>query len=62
MKDKTEAAYRRTDLFDKRRDLMALWAQFVTTKTAAVVPIPSLNRSGFPGLNRLGFAAHPLHT
>jgi integrase len=35
--DKTEAAYRRTDLFDRRRDLMDLWAQFVTTTPAKVL-------------------------
>ena len=28
LKDKTEAAYNRTDLFDKRRELMDPWAQF----------------------------------
>ena len=39
VKDKTEAAYLRTDLFDKRRDLMALWAQFVTSTPADVIPI-----------------------
>lgn len=39
LKDKTEAAYNRTDLFDKRRDLMALWAQFANSTPAVVVPI-----------------------
>ena len=39
VKDKTEAAYRRTDLFDKRRDLMDRWAQFVTSTPAVIVPI-----------------------
>jgi integrase len=29
IKDKTEAAYRRGDLFDKRRDLMIAWSRFV---------------------------------
>jgi len=29
LKDKVEAAYRRTDLYDKRRELMQLWAKFV---------------------------------
>ncbi len=28
IKDRTEAAYSRTDLFDKRRDVMAQWADF----------------------------------
>ncbi len=35
VKNKTEAAYRRSDLFDKRRDLMNAWAKFATTFTAA---------------------------
>lgn len=30
IKDKTEAAYRRGDLFEKRRDLMATWAAYAT--------------------------------
>ncbi len=29
--DQTEAAYRRGDLFDKRRELMALWAKYIET-------------------------------
>ena len=29
VKDKTEAAYRRGDLFELRRDLMAAWAEFI---------------------------------
>jgi integrase len=32
IKDKTEAAYNRTDLFDKRRELMADWAGYCTGK------------------------------
>ena len=28
--DRVEAAYRRSDLFEKRRDLMAAWAAYVT--------------------------------
>ena len=31
VKDKTEAAYNRTDLFKKRRDLMTAWAKYCTT-------------------------------
>lgn len=34
--DKVEAAYRRGDLFDKRKKMMADWAKFITTP--AVVP------------------------
>ena len=30
VRDKTEAAYRRTDLFEKRRDLMYAWARYAT--------------------------------
>lgn len=37
LKDKTEAAYNRTDLFDRRRDLMTTWAAFATAKPADVV-------------------------
>jgi integrase len=40
--DKTEAAYQRGDLFEKRRRLMAEWARYcasVTTTTGAVVPL-----------------------
>ena len=29
--DQTEAAYRRGDLFDKRRELMTLWAKYIET-------------------------------
>ena len=29
--DKVEAAYRRGDLFEKRRQLMAAWARYVAT-------------------------------
>jgi hypothetical protein len=43
VKDKTEAAHRRGDLFEKRRDLMATWAAFLTANEATVIP---LRRSG----------------
>jgi integrase len=39
VKDKTEAAYRRGDLFEKRRELMATWAAFVAGNKASVVPL-----------------------
>ena len=32
IKDKTEAAYNRTDLFEKRRELMVTWADYCTGK------------------------------
>jgi integrase len=33
VRDKTEAAYNRTDLFDRRRELMDAWSAFVTAKS-----------------------------
>ena len=39
LRDKTEAAYNRTDLFDRRRELMDAWTRFATTKPADVVSI-----------------------
>jgi integrase len=39
----TEEAYRRGDLFEKRRHLMSQWAAFIATKPAAgnIVPLPA---------------------
>ena len=34
LRDRTEAAYHRTDLFDRRRELMASWSAYATSKTA----------------------------
>ena len=39
VKNKVEAAYLRTRLFDKRRDLMDAWSQFATQPAAQVVRI-----------------------
>jgi integrase len=39
LQNKVEAAYNRTDLFDKRRKLMESWAAFATAPTAKVVAI-----------------------
>ena len=39
LRDKTEAAYHRTDLFDRRRELMNTWAKFATARPADVVSI-----------------------
>ena len=39
IKDKAEAAYQRSDLFDRRRDLMERWAAYLSEKPAAVVSI-----------------------
>jgi integrase len=36
LRDKTEAAYNRTDLFEKRRELMATWSAFVTATRGGV--------------------------
>ena len=38
--DKVEAAYRRGDLFEKRRKLMAAWGAFCMTPTAGAKVIP----------------------
>ncbi|WP_347341664.1 tyrosine-type recombinase/integrase [Bradyrhizobium uaiense] len=43
VKDKTEAAYRRGDLFEKRRELMATWAAYVEARGAEVI---TLRQSG----------------
>jgi integrase len=45
VRDKTEAAYRRGDLFDKRRELMATWASFGGAEKATVVPIRRLSQA-----------------
>jgi integrase len=42
--DKVEAAYRRGDLFQKRRDLMDAWAWFAEGLEAEVVPLHSMAR------------------
>ena len=39
IKDKAEAAYQRSDLFDRRRDLMDRWAAYLSEKPADVVSI-----------------------
>jgi integrase len=39
VKDKTEAAYRRGDLFEKRRELMVAWAAFVAAIDADVIQL-----------------------
>ena len=35
--DKTEAAYRRGDLLEKRRELMATWASFVVSSDTKII-------------------------
>lgn len=39
IKNKVQAAYERTDLFEKRRELMNTWAAYVTSKEAKVVAL-----------------------
>jgi integrase len=39
VKDRVEAAYKRTDHFEKRRALMNAFSQFATTKPAKVLPL-----------------------
>ena len=39
LRDKTEAAYNRTDLFEQRRDLMNRWAAFATQSPGKVIRI-----------------------
>ena len=39
VRDRVEAAYRRGDLFEKRRELMKSWAAFATTTSADVIPL-----------------------
>ena len=45
IKDKAEAAYRRGDMIDKRRELMAAWAAFVTSDGADIVRLPTRGRA-----------------
>ena len=47
--DKVEAAYRRGDLFDKRRRLMEAWARYCGGRAGAVektVPLPPRRAGG----------------
>jgi integrase len=46
--DKTEAAYRRGDLLDKRRELMAAWAAFATPAGAGAPPSALTETGGAP--------------
>lgn len=45
VKDKTEAAYFRSDLFDKRRALMVAWATFATATPATPAKVLSMRGS-----------------
>ena len=39
LKDKAEAAYARSDLFEKRRELMTAWARYLNPAPADVVSL-----------------------
>ena len=39
VRDKVEASYNRTDLFERRRDLMRRWADYLDDASGAVVPM-----------------------
>lgn len=41
VKDKVEAAYRRSDLFERRRKLMVSWSRFATTLPGDVIALPA---------------------
>jgi hypothetical protein len=43
--DKVEAAYRRGDLFDKRRRLMDAWAEFCAKTSSATASILTVRRA-----------------
>jgi integrase len=44
VRDKTERAYRRGDLLEKRRRLMAAWARYCTERRGQVVDHPAASR------------------
>jgi integrase len=44
IENKVEAAYRRGDLFEKRRELMAMWAKFATATPGQVIAIRAQQR------------------
>jgi integrase len=46
VKDKTEAAYRRGDLFEKRRELMATWAMFLEGASATLIQLKPARTNG----------------
>lgn len=45
LQDKTEAAYKRTDLFDKRRTLMIAWSAYAARKQVEIVEIHADKKS-----------------
>ena len=41
IRDKAEAAYRRGDLFDKRRQLMDAWTIYATASGSKIIELPA---------------------
>ena len=41
IKDKAERAYQRSDLIEKRRDMMEAWANHCDSHTAEVIKLPA---------------------
>ena len=61
-KDKTEAAYARSDLFAKRAVLMADWAAFCGNSATEVVPMPLADNSKpILDVEEARLSAYPLH-
>jgi integrase len=50
IKDKTEAAYRRGDLLDRRRLLMNAWGSYVTTGSGQIVRLQTKHVAAKPSL------------
>ena len=46
VKDKAEAAYARSDLFEKRREIMNMWARYLNPKPADVVSLDARQAAG----------------
>jgi len=46
VKDKAEAAYARSDLFEKRRELMERWARYLDSQPANVVNLGAHREAG----------------
>ena len=46
LKDKAEGAYARSDLFEKRRELMEWWARYLNPEPAAVVSLDARRATG----------------
>jgi integrase len=56
--DKVEAAYRRGDLFEKRRRLMSEWANYCARGNAAATVVPLRHRAGqYPVARKLSSAS-----